>query len=41
MIGTLPWCHLPSKKVQVSEKLTGLMVGAVIATMFPGMICSE
>jgi hypothetical protein len=31
MIGTLPSCQPPSKKVQVSEKLTGFMVGTIIA----------
>jgi hypothetical protein len=31
MIGTLPSCQAPSKKVQVSEKLTGFIVWAIIA----------
>jgi hypothetical protein len=31
MIGTLPSCHSPSKKVQVCEKLTDFMVWAIIA----------
>src|SRR6185437_16217468 len=31
MIGTLPSCQPPSKKVQVCEKLTGFMVWAMIA----------
>src|SRR5665213_2101953 len=34
MIGTLPWCQVPSKKVQVSEKLTGAVVCAIILTQF-------
>ena len=31
MIGTLPSCQAPSKKVQVWEKLTGAVVRAMIA----------
>ena len=31
MIGTLPSCQSPSKKVQVCEKLTGFIVAAIIA----------
>src|SRR5487761_1956458 len=31
MIGTLPSCQSPSKKVQVWEKLTGFMVLAIVA----------
>src|ERR1700694_2650362 len=31
MIGTLPSCQAPSKQVQVCEKLTGLIVSAMIA----------
>jgi hypothetical protein len=31
MIGTLPSCQAPSKKVQVCEKLTGAIVWAMIA----------
>src|ERR1700720_268010 len=31
MIGTLPSCQAPSKKVQVCEKLTGFIISAIIA----------
>src|SRR6202035_1159838 len=31
MIGTLPSCQAPSKKVQVCEKLTGFVISAIIA----------
>src|ERR1700730_2986818 len=35
MIGTLPSCQPPSKKVQVWEKLTGFMVWAITAILAP------
>jgi hypothetical protein len=36
MIGTLPSCQSPSKKVQVCEKLTGFTVATMIASSARG-----
>jgi hypothetical protein len=37
MIGTLPSCHASSKKVQVCEKLIGVIVWAIIAIHAAGL----